>query len=55
MLDDDAGRALVELLDTLQGRVRVGDVVVGEFLALDLGRGGDAGGAKPASVKKAAP
>ena len=37
VLDDDAGRALVELLDALEGRVRVGDVVVGEFLALESG------------------
>jgi hypothetical protein len=36
VLDDDAGRLGVELLDALQGRVGVGDVVVGQFLALDL-------------------
>ncbi len=43
VLDDDAGRPLVELLDALQGRVRVADVVVGELLALDLGGGGHTG------------
>ena len=43
MLDDDAGRLRAETLDALQRRVGVGDVVVGEFLALDLlGRGNGA-------------
>jgi hypothetical protein len=42
MLDDDAGRGLVELLDALQCGIGIGDVVVRELLALQLGRGGDA-------------
>ncbi len=44
MLDDRHGRALgwVELGDQLEGRVGVVDVVVAEFLALQLGGGGDA-------------
>ena len=41
VLDDDAGR-IGEALDALPCRVRVGDVVVGELLALDLAVGGDA-------------
>jgi hypothetical protein len=41
MLDDDAGGSLVELLHALQGGIRVGDIVVGEFFALDLGGRGD--------------
>ena len=41
VLDDDAGRAVVELLDAFEGGVGVGDVVVAEFLALDLLRAGD--------------
>jgi hypothetical protein len=44
VLDDDAGRGGVEQLDALQGRVGVGDVVVGQFLALDLAGGGDGAG-----------
>jgi hypothetical protein len=36
VLDDDAGRAVVELLDALQRRVGVADVVVGQLLALQL-------------------
>jgi len=41
VLDDDAGRRGVELLDAFERGVGVGDVVVAEFLALDLARGGD--------------
>ncbi len=37
MLDDGTGRRLVELLDTLQGCIRVGDVVIRKLLALELG------------------
>ncbi len=45
VLDDDAGgRALgLELGDAFERRVGVVDVVVGELLALQLPRGGDAG------------
>ena len=42
MLDDDAGR-LVEILDALQRGVGVGHIVIGQFLALNLPGGGDAG------------
>src|SRR3954468_3995000 len=40
VLDDYAGR-VAEALDALPGRVRVGDVVVGQFLPLDLAVGRD--------------
>ena len=40
MLDDHA-RRFSEGLDALQGSVRIGDVVVGQRLALKLLRGGD--------------
>src|SRR6266850_3601445 len=40
VLDDHAGR-VGEALDALPCRVRVGDVVVGQFLSLDLAVGGD--------------
>ena len=45
VLDDHAGRGAggIELGDAFIGRVGVVDVVVGELLALDLPRGGDAG------------
>ena len=43
VLDDDAGRFGVELLDAFQGRIGIGDVVVGQFLALQLARRGDGG------------
>ena len=45
VLDDDAGRGArrVELADAFVGRVGVVDVVVGQLLALQLPRGGDAG------------
>ena len=45
MLDDDAGggAARIELGDAFVGGVGVVDVVVGELLALQLPRGGDAG------------
>src|SRR5690606_13060144 len=42
VLDDDTGR-LAEALHTLQRRIGVGHVVVGQLLALQLGSGGDAG------------
>ncbi len=44
VLDDDAGRgaARIELGDAFIGRVGVVDVVVGQFLALHLPRGGNA-------------
>ena len=41
MFDDDTGRD-VEGLDAFPGGIRVGDIVVGQFLALQLGVGGDA-------------
>ena len=47
MLDDDAGSRRdrsVEGLDAFPGRVGIGDVVVGQFLALDLLIAGDAAG-----------
>jgi hypothetical protein len=46
MLDDDAGRRGVEQLDAFERGVGVGDVVVAEFLALDLAcrRNGAGGG-----------
>ena len=45
MLDDDAGGGArrVELADAFIGRVGVVDIVVGQFFALQLPRGGDAG------------
>ena len=44
MLDDDAGRGArrIEFGDAFVGRIGVVDVVVGQFLALQLPRGGDA-------------
>src|SRR5690606_25566898 len=42
MLDDDAGR-LAEALHTLQRRIGIGHVVVGQLLALQLNGGGNAG------------
>ena len=44
MLDDDAGRGArrIEFGDAFIGRIGVVDVVVGQFLALQLPRGGDA-------------
>ncbi len=42
MLDDDDGRR-VELGDAFERRVGVVQVVVGQFLALHLPGGGDAG------------
>ena len=39
MLDDDAGGPARKRLHALQRRVGIGDVVVGEFLALQLARG----------------
>ena len=45
VLDDDAGGGArrIELGDAFIGRIGVVDVVVGQFLALQLPRGGDAG------------
>ena len=45
MFDDrDGGRGVgIELGDQLEGGVRIVEIVVGEFLALDLPGGGDAG------------
>ena len=45
MLDDDA-RAVSELAHALDGRVRVRNVVEGEFLALQDARGGHPGAAR---------
>ena len=42
MLDDDASR-LTELFDALQCGIGIGDVVVRQFLALQLFGGGDTG------------
>ena len=44
VLDDDAGRGArrIELADAFIGRIGIVDVVVGQFLALQLPRGGDA-------------
>ena len=42
VLDDDA-RGLVEGLHAFERRVGVGDVVIGQLLALQQARGGDAG------------
>src|SRR4051812_31731796 len=54
MLDNDAGRGAlrVELADALIGRVGVVDVVVGQLLALQLPRGGDAGTLVGRGVKR---
>ncbi len=53
MFDDRAGRGArrIELGDALIGRVGVIDVVVGQFLALQLPRGGDAGAAIGRAIK----
>ena len=54
MLDDDAGGRTVEQLDAFQRGVGVGDVVVGEFFALQLARSRDgAGGCMGFNVKGA--
>ena len=42
MLDDHTGRCF-ELFDTFERRIRIGDVVEGKRLALDLSGGGDTG------------
>ena len=39
MLDDDAGGALVELLDAFQSGISIGDIVIGKFFTLQLARG----------------
>ncbi len=41
VFDDDAGRLLAKLIDTFQGGIRIVDVVIGEFLTLDLFSGGN--------------
>ena len=42
MLDDDTG-GLREILDALQRGIRVGNIVIGQLLALQLPSGGDTG------------
>jgi hypothetical protein len=44
MLDDDASRRLVKRLDALERRIRIRDIVVGQFLAGEHARGGDGAG-----------
>ena len=45
MFDDDAGRGAlrIKFADALIGGIGIVDVVVGQLLALQLPRGGDAG------------
>ena len=54
MFDDCAGRALcgVKFTDQFKGRIGIVDVVVAQFLALQLGCGGDPGPVRSVGVKR---